>query len=116
PRYKPRAASTECWRCRRRVHGVGYEVRTSRAWWPGTSPPRSMSPARTRRKKRMTNQTSQEIQEDLREKVRTRYAVAAVGGGGCCDGDCGTGADMTGGLYGADELGEVPDAAALASL
>ncbi|HSJ35425.1 MAG TPA: arsenite methyltransferase [Acidimicrobiia bacterium] len=64
----------------------------------------------------MTNQTSQESQENLREQVRTRYAVAAVGGGGCCDGDCGTEADMTGGLYGADELGEVPDAAALASL
>lgn len=64
----------------------------------------------------MTNQTSQESQENLREQVRTRYAVAAVGGGGCCDGDCGTEANMTGGLYGADELGEVPDAAALASL
>lgn len=53
--------------------------------------------------------------EHVREKVRTRYALAASGGG-CCEGDCGTDADMTGGLYGAEELGEVPDAAALASL
>jgi arsenite methyltransferase len=54
-------------------------------------------------------------QEQVRERVRTRYAVAASGGG-CCEGDCGTDADMTGGLYGAEELGAVPDAAALASL
>jgi arsenite methyltransferase len=53
--------------------------------------------------------------DQVRDKVRTRYAVAASGGG-CCDGDCTTEADLTGGLYDAAELGEVPDAAALASL
>jgi arsenite methyltransferase len=58
--------------------------------------------------------------DELREEVRRRYAEAALtvtsggegccGGGGCCDGDFGEA------LYGAEERGELPDTAVLASL
>jgi arsenite methyltransferase len=54
----------------------------------------------------------------LREQVRVRYAQAAravtSGGSGCC-GDSGA-ADFGEALYSADQRGELPDAAALASL
>ena len=49
---------------------------------------------------------------DIREKVRERYAVAAREG--CCGPS--TGPDLTGGQYSVDELGSIPDTAALASL
>jgi ubiquinone/menaquinone biosynthesis C-methylase UbiE len=58
--------------------------------------------------------------EALREEVRRRYADAALDtgkgccGSGCCDGDgC---SDHGSALYSAAERGELPDAAALASL
>jgi arsenite methyltransferase len=59
----------------------------------------------------------------LREQVRSRYAEAAravtagggCGTGSCCDGD-GSAAAFGEALYGAEERGELPDAAALASL
>ncbi len=66
--------------------------------------------------------------DELRDEVRRRYAEAAVaaeaGGCGCtedggccgnvaCDGESG---DFGEALYGADQLSELPDAAALASL
>jgi arsenite methyltransferase len=54
----------------------------------------------------------------LREQVRERYAQAArvviSGGSGCC-GDSGS-ADFGESLYSAEQRGELPDAAALASL
>jgi SAM-dependent methyltransferase len=65
--------------------------------------------------------------DELREEVRRRYAQAALSvtsgdGGGCCGDDgggcCGP-VDETGfgeGLYNAEERGELPDAAVLASL
>jgi arsenite methyltransferase len=59
--------------------------------------------------------------ETIRDEVRQRYAEAAravrSGGGGCCDSDC-CGDDMATGvaLYTVEERGQVPDAAALASL
>jgi arsenite methyltransferase len=58
--------------------------------------------------------------DDLREQVRERYAEAAravTGGGscGCGEGSCCEG-DFGHALYDADQRGEVPDAAALASL
>jgi arsenite methyltransferase len=63
--------------------------------------------------------------DDLREEVRRKYAEAAVavtsgegcgcGSGSCCDGE--TNAALFGeALYDAEQRGEVPDAAALASL
>jgi arsenite methyltransferase len=62
----------------------------------------------------------------LREQVRERYAEAALrvtsgGGGGCCgdEGSCCGDGDVGGsgaGLYAADERGELPEAAVLASL
>jgi arsenite methyltransferase len=63
--------------------------------------------------------------DDLREEVRRKYAEAAVavtsgegcgcGSGSCCDGE--TDAALFGeALYDAEQRGEVPDAAALASL
>jgi arsenite methyltransferase len=63
--------------------------------------------------------------QDLREEVRRRYAEAALtvadasrpscGGGGCCGTE--TAAEAFGAeLYAADERGELPDAAVLASL
>jgi arsenite methyltransferase len=61
--------------------------------------------------------------QDLKDEVRRRYAEAAVavdsggscgcGEGGCCDGDVG---DFGEALYSAEERGELPDAALLASL
>ncbi|MGB8382038.1 MAG: arsenite S-adenosylmethyltransferase, partial [Dermatophilaceae bacterium] len=72
--------------------------------------------------------------DQVREQVRSRYAAAAeavmqgqacgCGGGECCsDGSCCTGeaVDQDGsvfgsGLYGADEQGELPAQALLASL
>jgi arsenite methyltransferase len=57
--------------------------------------------------------------EALREQVRARYAEAALavarGGNPCCDPKT-PGAGFGEGLYSAEERGEVPDAAALASL
>ncbi len=68
---------------------------------------------------------STETAESLRERVRRRYADAAreasegggcgCGGGACCDGES-VGAGFGEALYSADERGELPDAAALASL
>jgi SAM-dependent methyltransferase len=59
----------------------------------------------------------------LREQVRERYAEAArglqAGGGGCGCGSCcedGEPGDFGEGLYSAEDRGELPDAAALASL
>jgi arsenite methyltransferase len=51
---------------------------------------------------------------ELREQVRQRYAEAAKGGG-CCNESC-CSEDFGESLYTAEQLGEVPDAAALASL
>ena len=57
--------------------------------------------------------------DQLREEVRQRYAEAAVsvadGGRGCC-GDGSTDANFGEALYDADERGQLPDAAVLASL
>jgi SAM-dependent methyltransferase len=57
--------------------------------------------------------------EQLREEVRRRYAEAAVsvadGGRGCC-GDDSTDANFGEALYDAEERGQLPDAAVLASL
>ena len=55
---------------------------------------------------------------ELREEVRRRYAEAATGDGcGCGDGGCcGETAKFGEGLYSAEQRGELPDAAALASL
>ena len=57
----------------------------------------------------------------LREEVRAKYADAALAadrGASCCGGEscCGDNATFGAGLYEAGELGEVPDAAVLASL
>jgi arsenite methyltransferase len=63
--------------------------------------------------------------EALREQVRRRYAEAAeavahgnrgsCGSGSCCDGESGA-ADFGEALYSGEQRGELPDAAALASL
>jgi hypothetical protein len=60
--------------------------------------------------------------DDLREQVRRRYAESAraveeggscgCGSGSCCDDEAGFGRE----LYSAEEHGELPDAALLASL
>jgi arsenite methyltransferase len=62
--------------------------------------------------------------DELREEVRRRYAQAALtvtsggsgccGGGGCCGDEAGAGFGES--LYAADERGELPDTAVLASL
>ena len=60
---------------------------------------------------------------ELREQVRQRYAEAAravatgtgCGSGACCDGDSAS-ADFGEALYSAEQRGELPEAAALASL
>jgi arsenite methyltransferase len=61
---------------------------------------------------------STDTADALREEVRERYAQAARavtnGGSGCC-GDSGS-ADFGESLYSAEQRGELPDAAALASL
>ena len=61
---------------------------------------------------------STDTRDALREQVRERYAEAAravtSGGSGCC-GDSGS-ADFGESLYSAEQRGELPDAAALASL
>ena len=61
---------------------------------------------------------STDTADALREQVRERYAQAAravaSGGRGCC-GDSGS-VDFGESLYTADQRGELPDAAALASL
>jgi SAM-dependent methyltransferase len=62
--------------------------------------------------------------DELREEVRRRYAQAALtvtsGGSGCCGGGGCCGEEAEGGfgesLYAAEERGELPDAAVLASL
>jgi arsenite methyltransferase len=62
--------------------------------------------------------------ETLREQVRSRYAEAAKAvdeGGGCCGsgsccGDEAASADFGNALYSAEQRGELPDAATLASL
>jgi arsenite methyltransferase len=68
---------------------------------------------------------SVETAEEIREEVRRRYAEAAVsigsgGSGGCGDGSCCEGDVGEEGfgeaLYSTEERGELPDAAALASL
>jgi arsenite methyltransferase len=62
---------------------------------------------------------STDSSEALREQVRARYAEAALtvarGGNPCCDPKA-PGAGFGEALYSAEERGEVPDAAALASL
>jgi len=66
---------------------------------------------------------STDTADALREQVRERYAEAAravtSGGGGCCgdsgSADCGS-ADFGESLYSIEQRGELPDAAALASL
>ncbi len=52
---------------------------------------------------------------ELKEQVRQRYAEAAKGGGGCCDESC-CGEDFGEALYSAEQLEQLPGAAALASL
>ncbi|MGH3006558.1 MAG: arsenite methyltransferase [Gaiellaceae bacterium] len=68
---------------------------------------------------------STETADTLRDEVRHRYAEAAravtegtssgCGSGSCCEGE-GAGADFGEALYTSEERGELPDAAALASL
>jgi arsenite methyltransferase len=64
---------------------------------------------------------STDIAETMREQVRRRYAEAARavteawGNGSCCEAD-GAAAKFGEGLYRTEERGELPDAAALASL
>jgi arsenite methyltransferase len=61
---------------------------------------------------------STDTADALREQVRERYAQAArevAGGGSGCCGDSGS-ADFGESLYSAEQRGELPDAAALASL
>src|SRR4051812_26132753 len=56
---------------------------------------------------------------ELREQVRARYAEAARGAGGCCEESCCSGgapAAFGQALYDAEQRGELPDAAVLASL
>jgi arsenite methyltransferase len=52
---------------------------------------------------------------ELREQVRQRYAEAAKAGSGCCNESC-CSEDFGESLYSAEQRGELPDAAALASL
>lgn len=52
---------------------------------------------------------------ELREQVRQRYAEAAKAGAGCCNESC-CSEDFGEALYTAEQRGELPDAAALASL
>jgi arsenite methyltransferase len=52
---------------------------------------------------------------ELREQVRQRYAEAAKAGSGCCNESC-CSEDFGEALYTAEQRGELPDAAALASL
>jgi SAM-dependent methyltransferase len=64
---------------------------------------------------------STESADALRERVRHRYAEAArtvIGGGGCGSGSCceGEPPDFGEALYSVEQRGELPDAAALASL
>jgi SAM-dependent methyltransferase len=56
--------------------------------------------------------------DTLREEVRQRYAAAAGSccGNACCDGADGADGPFGAALYDADQRGELPDAAALASL
>ena len=58
-------------------------------------------------------------QADIRERVRERYAKAAVGDG-CCDsgccGDSSLSTDVTGGQYSQTELASIPESAADVSL
>jgi arsenite methyltransferase len=68
---------------------------------------------------------STDTADTLRDEVRRRYAEAAravaqgasasCGGGSCCDGETAS-ADFGESLYTSEERGELPDAAALASL
>ncbi|MDT8436185.1 MAG: arsenite methyltransferase [Gemmatimonadota bacterium] len=59
-----------------------------------------------------------EMEADIRNVVRDRYAKAAVGasGGGCCGGACGDPDPITRDLYEADQEAAVPAAALAASL
>ncbi|MCI0677698.1 MAG: arsenite methyltransferase [Actinobacteria bacterium] len=51
----------------------------------------------------------------MREQVRERYAVAATSRS-CCDSDCCSTGDVTGGAYTTDDLAQIPDRAAEVSL
>jgi arsenite methyltransferase len=63
---------------------------------------------------------STDTADTLREQVRDRYAEAAravaAGGGGCCGDSASASTDFGESLYSAEQRGELPDAAALASL
>ena len=56
--------------------------------------------------------------DEVREQVRRHYALSAVSAEGCCGPDdcCGSGAELTGGMYSADEIAAIPRSAATASL
>jgi len=57
--------------------------------------------------------------ETITERVRARYAQAAVnvqGGFGCCGASVATGSDVSEGLYTTDEVADLPEEAVLASL
>jgi arsenite methyltransferase len=63
---------------------------------------------------------AQSTSETITERVRERYADAALqvraGGGGCCGGACGGTDVVTGNLYTADDVTGLPEEAVLASL
>src|SRR5215218_2661029 len=62
------------------------------------------------------------MSEDVRERVKERYAGAAltvlegIGAASCCGSAGERGVDWTGGGYSAEELGALPEAAGAASL
>ncbi len=64
--------------------------------------------------------TTQPTSETITERVRERYAAAALqaqtGGGGCCGGPCGEADVVTGNLYTADDVASLPEEAVVASL
>jgi SAM-dependent methyltransferase len=63
--------------------------------------------------------TTQPTPETIAERVRERYAAAALqaqAGGGCCGGVCGEADVVTGNLYTADDVAVLPEKAVVASL
>ena len=64
--------------------------------------------------------TTQPTSETITERVRERYAAAALqaqtGGRSCCGGPCGEADVVTGNLYTADDVTGLPEEAVLASL
>jgi SAM-dependent methyltransferase len=66
-----------------------------------------------------TQSTSDTSAQAITERVRERYADAALrvqAGGSCCSGPCGEADVVTGNLYSADDVAGLPEEAVLASL